>query len=119
MTMSATRWAATRRKPGFAAAMVHRLSGLALAIFLPMHFLALGLAFDESRFGAFIAWSDVSIVKFSEFALVTALAMHMAGGLRILALEILHWPATATRWIVAAFAVGIGFGLLFLMGAVS
>ena len=29
------------------AAMIHRLSGLGLAIFLPFHFLALGLAIDS------------------------------------------------------------------------
>ena len=33
------------------AAMVHRLSGLALAIFLPLHFLSLGLAIDGEAVG--------------------------------------------------------------------
>ena len=34
---------------------MHRLSGLALAIFLPLHFLALGLAIDgEARLDGFL-----------------------------------------------------------------
>ena len=41
---------ASRAHPGFVAALVHRLSGLALAVFLPLHFLALGLAFEAERF---------------------------------------------------------------------
>jgi fumarate reductase subunit D len=32
------------RRPGYAAALIHRLSGVALALFLPMHFVALGTA---------------------------------------------------------------------------
>ena len=33
-----------RAHPGFSLAMAHRLSGLALAAFLPLHFLTLGSA---------------------------------------------------------------------------
>ena len=32
---------ASHKQPGFVAALLHRLSGIALAIFLPLHFLAL------------------------------------------------------------------------------
>lgn len=35
---------AARPRAGFAAALLHRLSGIALALFLPMHFIALGTA---------------------------------------------------------------------------
>lgn len=35
---------AHRNHAGWWAALLHRLSGLALAIFLPLHFLALGTA---------------------------------------------------------------------------
>ena len=41
------------------AALVHRLSGLALAIFLPLHFLALGLAIGgEAKLDGFLRWSE-------------------------------------------------------------
>lgn len=106
---------ASRAHAGFAAAMVHRLSGLALAIFLPLHFLALGLAFDAETFGSFIGWTQQVWVKISEVLLVTALAVHAAGGLRILAVEFLGLSRSQALWIAAAFALGAGTGLLFLM----
>ena len=42
---------ASRREPGYRAFIAHRLSGLALAIFLPLHFLALGLALATAATG--------------------------------------------------------------------
>ena len=96
-----------RMGPSKAAALIHRLSGLALALFLPLHFLALGLALEEARFAAFIAWSNQPWVKLSEFGLVTALAIHLAGGL----------PPLAARWLAIAFGFGLGAGLLFLLNA--
>src|SRR6516164_5722276 len=49
------------------AAMVHRLSGLALAIFLQLHFLALGLAIQgEARLETFLRWTDQPLVKAAE-----------------------------------------------------
>lgn len=110
---------ASRAHPGFVAALVHRLSGLALAIFLPLHFLALGLALEQEAFAGFIAWSDQILVKLSEMALVAALAVHMAGGLRLLAVEFLGATRAQSLWIAASFAFGAGVGLLFLMGAFS
>ena len=104
---------------GTVAALVHRLSGLALAIFLPVHVLALGLAFDAERFGAFIAWSRHPLVTLSETVLVAALALHLAGGLRLLAVELLHLPVLAARWVAATFAIGAGAGVLFLLGALG
>jgi fumarate reductase subunit D len=109
---------ATRRaRLGAVAALVHRLSGLALALFLPLHFLSLGLALEREAFDTFIRWTDQSWVKVSEALLVAAFAVHMAGGLRILAIEFLGLMATHAGWIAAAFAVGLGFGLMFLLNA--
>jgi fumarate reductase subunit D len=74
------------------AALLHRLSGLALAIFLPLHFLALGLAIEgEARLESFLRWSDQPLVKLAESALVFLLVVHMLGGLRLLAVENLAW----------------------------
>ena len=106
---------ASRVHPGFAAALVHRISGLALAVFLPLHFLALGLAFDAERFSGFVAWSNHPFVKLSEALLVAALAVHFAGGLRLLAVEFLGTTRAQAAWIATAFAVGLGFGVLFLL----
>ena len=74
------------------AALVHRLSGLALAIFLPLHFLTLGLAIrGEAPLESFLRWSDQPLVKLAESGLVFLLMVHMLGGLRLLVIENLAW----------------------------
>ncbi len=74
------------------AALIHRLSGIALAIFLPLHFLALGLAINsEDALGSFLRWSDQPLVKFAESGLVGLLAIHLLGGLRLLVIENIAW----------------------------
>jgi fumarate reductase subunit D len=74
------------------AALVHRLSGLALAIFLPPHFLTLGLAIrGEAPLESFLRWSDQPLVNLGESALVFLLMVHMLGGLRLLVIENLPW----------------------------
>ena len=74
------------------AAMVHRLSGLALAVFLPIHFFVLGLSFHGgARLDTFLRWTDQPLVKFAEGGLVFLLTVHLLGGLRVLVIENLDW----------------------------
>jgi len=108
---------ASRAHPGFVASLIHRLSGLALAIFLPLHFYALGLALESEAFAGFIAWSNQPLVKISESAMVAALAVHFAGGLRLLAVEFFGLTRAQAMWIACVFAFGLGIGILFLMRA--
>ena len=81
-----------RRSALWAAALLHRLSGLALAVFLPLHFLTLGLAIEgEARLESFLRWSDQPLVKLAESGLVFLLLVHLLGGLRLLVIENLPW----------------------------
>ena len=81
-----------RRNALWIAAMVHRISGLALACFLPLHFLALGLAIQgEAQLDGFLKWTANPYVKLAETGLMFLLAVHMLGGLRVLAIENLPW----------------------------
>ena len=104
MTTSLARTRLDHRKDTlWRAALVHRLSGLALAVFLPMHFLTLGLAIDgEARLESFLRWSDAPLVKLSEGGLVFLLAVHLLGGLRLLAVENLAWHDGQKRLAVIA-----------------
>ena len=98
-----------RNHPGYWAFLLHRLSGLALVLFLPAHFLVLGMALRETAFDAAIAWTGQPLVKFGEWGVVVLLAAHMTGGIRLLALEFLPWSdAQKTR-----IAVSIGVAALF------
>ena len=96
------------------AALVHRLSGLALAIFLPIHFLALGLAIDgEAKLEGFLRWTDQPLVKLAEGGLVLLLMVHMLGGLRLLVIENLDWHDGQKR--LATIAAGLSAIVAFIL----
>ena len=92
------------------AAHIHRLSGVALAIFLPIHFWALGSAL---QLDSFLAWTEQPLVKAGEWAIVVALAAHLGGGLRVLAIEFLDWHEwqKSLAAIAAALTVAVGLAL--------
>jgi fumarate reductase subunit D len=97
------------------AALVHRLSGLALAIFLPLHFLTLGLAIEgEARLESFLRWSDAPLVKLAESGLVFLLLVHMLGGLRLLVLENLEWRDGQKQLATIAAALSAVIAFIFL-----
>ena len=110
---------AHRRDALWLAAMVHRLSGLVLACFLPLHFLALGLALDgEARFDGFLKWTDNPLVKLAEGGLVFLLAMHMLGGIRVLLIENMPWRDGQKQLAFGALAVACVAALAFLLAAI-
>lgn len=98
------------------AALAHRVSGLALAIFLPLHFLALGLAIQgEARLESFLRWTDQPLVKCAEVALVFLFTVHLLGGLRILVIENLDWRDGQKRLATLAAAVSAIVAFAFLV----
>ena len=100
------------------AAMVHRISGLALACFLPLHFLALGLAIQgEARLDGFLKWTANPYVKVAETALVFLLAVHMLGGIRVLIIENLPWREGQKRLVTAALAAAALAAIVFIVRA--
>ncbi|NYZ13239.1 succinate dehydrogenase [Azospirillum sp. RWY-5-1] len=113
-----SRVAASRNHPAYWAFLVHRLSGLGLALFLPLHLLVLGLAVERASLDGFLSWTDRPLVKLAETGLVVLLAVHLTGGLRVLALEFLPWSDAQKTRIAIAFGVALAVGLLFLLLAV-
>ena len=104
------------RRPGFAAALIHRLSGIALALFLPMHFIALGTALQGvDRFESFLGLTQNGFVRTAEWGLVCALAVHMALGLRVLAIEGLRYRERTALVVSGCLATSFAVGLLFLL----
>lgn len=108
-----------RNHPAYWTFLGHRLSGLALALFLPFHFLLLGLAVERAALDSALVWTHLLVAKLAEWGLVTLLALHLMFGLRLLALELLPWPGGKPRmgWIVPGLAVSLVIGLVFLAGA--
>ena len=89
-------------------AHVHRVSGVALALFLPLHFWVLGNAL---QLDVFLKWTEQPLVKASEWAIVVALAAHLGGGLRVLAIEFLDWHEWQKTLAALAAALTVGVGL--------
>ena len=106
----------SRAHPLWLAYILHRLSGLLLALFLPVHFWVLAMAVsDPGGLDGFLALTEAGIVKLAEFGLVFLLAVHMFGGLRLMALEWLPWrPGQKTLAAGAAAASFLIAGLFFL-----
>jgi fumarate reductase subunit D len=101
------------------AALVHRTSGLGLAIFLPIHFLVLGLALEsEQALDGFLRWTDRPAVKLMEAVLVFLLAVHLFGGVRLLVIENLAWFDGQKPLAVLTVCVAVVLALAFLLRAV-
>lgn len=103
-----------RHQPLWFAYILHRLSGIALAAFLPVHFYVLALSLGETNeLDKVLIWAEQPMVKLAEFGLVFLLSVHLFGGLRLLALEFLPWqPAQKTFAAIAAalaFLLATGF----------
>lgn len=114
--MGAQRLVRARRHAGYIAYLVHRLSGLALAFFLPLHLLVLGNALNNAQtLDDFLIWAENPWVKLGEWLIVMSLAVHLAGGLRVLALEFFPWSEHQKTWVSVCFAFMIIVGTLFLL----
>jgi fumarate reductase subunit D len=105
--------------PSWWAFWLHRVSGLLLALFLPLHFLALGQALaGASALDRFLRFADAPLVKVAEWGLVTLLALHLTGGVRLLVIEFGRASDLRKNWIAGgagvAFAVGLAFALALL-----
>jgi len=99
--------------------VVHRLSGVVLAVFLPVHMFVLSLALEESALlDKMLNWTRQPLVSLAETLLVGLLAVHLTGGLRLLALEFLPWSEDQKTRIAIASGIAFAAALLFLLRAV-
>jgi fumarate reductase subunit D len=108
-----------RNHPAYWAFVVHRVSGVALGLFLPLHFWALAQALQgEARLETFLRWTDQPLVKAAEAGLVLLLAAHMAGGVRLLVLEFLPWRNWQKSLLAAATGVSLVAAVAFVLNLV-
>jgi fumarate reductase subunit D len=107
---------AAHRQRGFVAAMLHRLSGIALAVFLPLHFLVLGTALNGAdALDSFLALTHQPVVAFFEWGIVVTLAIHMTLGLRVLAVEFFDFQEKTLAALSACVAAAFAIGLIFML----
>jgi fumarate reductase subunit D len=107
---------AHRREQLWIAAMVHRVSGVLLACFLPLHFWALGLAIERTAaLDDFLQWTEQPAVKFAEVGLIFLLAVHLLGGIRVLVIENLAWHPGQKRMANAVISIAGILAMLFVL----
>jgi fumarate reductase subunit D len=105
-----------RTHPAYWAFLVHRLSGLGLALFLPVHFWALGKSVQGlNALDSFIRVTDQPLFKFGEWGLVILLSLHLMGGIRLLLIEFLPWTGLRKNWLALGLGASTCAGLAFLL----
>lgn len=105
-----------RSHRSYVAFLGHRLSGIALALFLPLHFLLLGLALTgPAALDGALVLTESPLIKAAEWGLVVLLGLHLFFGIRILAVELLPWRDDADD---RSALIGWGIAAAFVLGAV-
>lgn len=107
-----------RNHPSYWAFLVHRVSGLLLVIFLPIHFLALSLALKgDAALNGFISFTDTPLFKVGELGLVVLLTLHLVGGVRLLLIDFhpVRPPGLLKHWIYGGAAMGLAAGAAFVV----
>ncbi|MDP3761698.1 MAG: succinate dehydrogenase, cytochrome b556 subunit [Ramlibacter sp.] len=110
----------TRAHPSYWAFLVHRLSGLALACFLPVHFWALGQALQgDAALDGFLRFTDQGLFKFAEWGLVVLLSLHMMGGVRLLIIDFGSASGLRKNWIAGAAGFAAAMGMAFALSLIG
>jgi fumarate reductase subunit D len=109
----------SRSHPAYWAFLLHRVSGLALALFLPVHLWVLGQGLlGEVQLDGFLRWTDQPLVKLAETVLIALLAAHLTGGIRLLVLEFTAWRPWQTKLLPVAAGTALLVALLFALNLV-
>lgn len=109
-----------RSHPAYWAFLMHRLSGLGLALFLPLHFWALGQALHgAAALDGFLRFADQGLFKFAEWGLVVLLALHMMGGVRLLMIEFGNASGLRKNWIAGAVGFAAATGMAFALSLLT
>ncbi|HEY4137845.1 MAG TPA: succinate dehydrogenase, cytochrome b556 subunit [Casimicrobiaceae bacterium] len=102
--------------PAWWAYLAHRLSGLALAIFLPVHFWALGTALaGPAALDSFLRFAEQPLVRFAQWGLVVLLVVHLTGGVRLLLIEFRPWSGLRHDWIAGTVGAGAMIALVYAL----
>jgi len=105
-----------RAHPLWLAYLLHRVSGLMLALFLPLHFWVLAMSISNpDQLDGMLYMNPLAIKTFAEAALVFLLAVHLFGGLRLMALEWMPWTASQKTLAAAAVSVSLLLACLFFL----
>jgi succinate dehydrogenase / fumarate reductase cytochrome b subunit len=89
--------------------ILHRLSGVALVIYLVLHIWGLRALTDRAAYNELIAKYHAPIFKLGEFFLLAAVVYHAMNGLRIVLIDLLGWSPNQKRlfWTLSLVALAL------------
>lgn len=93
-------------RTGMFAWMLHRLSGLALVVYIIIHIWGLKSLSSREAYNELIAGYHAPLFKIGEFFLWLAVVYHMMNGLRIVLIDFLGWSPYQKKlfWTLGAVA---------------
>jgi len=100
-------------KTGMFAWILHRATGIGLAIYLPMHIYVTSSLQDPAKFDKTMAFLNQPLFKLVEIALLGAVIFHSLNGIRILIIDWFGGTRQQAKWFYALMAVGV---VLFIAG---
>lgn len=102
---------------GTLAWLLHRLSGLALVVYLPLHIASINASQGgPAAFDAELAIYTAPIFKAAEFVLIAGVAFHGLNGLRVIAIDFLNLShyQKLLFWLVLAVCAAVMIAASFL-----
>ncbi|MEM1125470.1 MAG: succinate dehydrogenase, cytochrome b556 subunit [Bacteroidota bacterium] len=96
-----------RIRSGMFAWMAHRLSGVAVVLYLVIHVWGLKALTDRDAFNELIAGYHAPIFKLGEVALLAAVVYHSLNGLRIVLIDFMGWSPKQARMFWTLFVVAL------------
>jgi succinate dehydrogenase / fumarate reductase, cytochrome b subunit len=96
-----------RVRTGMFAWMAHRLSGVAIVVYLILHVWGLRALTDRDAFNELIASYHAPVFKVGEFMLLAAVVYHALNGFRIVLIDFLGWSPEHKKlfWTLLVLAV--------------
>ena len=109
------RQSAIRAHPSQWAFRLHRVSGLALACYLPVHFYLLADQIGAEAANATAPWFASLTSRLAHAVLAGLLGAHLVGGLRVMAIHYLRLNRAQGLWLALAVAIGFAVALTFAL----
>jgi fumarate reductase subunit D len=104
---------------GYLAFFAHRLTGLVLGLFIPLHFILLGRALlGEDGLQRGLSWTDHPLLKVVEVGLVLSLTLHLGLGIRLMIIERTGRIQRHEKWALISIAFASCTALLFALSLV-
>jgi succinate dehydrogenase / fumarate reductase cytochrome b subunit len=94
-------------KTGMWAWMLHRASGVALALYLPLHLYVTSSLHDPAYFNKVMAFVSQPLFKLGEIALLGAIIYHSLNGIRIVYIDWLGGTRKHDKFFYVLVAIGV------------